>query len=47
MTPDMAHITKIREVRAREVLDSRGFPTVEVEIRAEEAKGKGELKKHQ
>lgn len=32
-------MTKIKNIKAREILDSRGFPTVEVEIFSEDAKG--------
>jgi len=34
---------KIKEIRAREVLDSRGFPTVEVNLFMEDSKYPGEL----
>ena len=30
-----AHVNAIREVKAREILDSRGNPTVEVDVRLE------------
>jgi enolase len=36
-------MTKIKRVHAREVLDSRGYPTVEAEVWAEDPKHKGEL----
>ncbi len=37
-----AAMSKIRNIKAREVLDSRGFPTVEVEITVDDLKHSGE-----
>lgn len=36
-------MSKIRTIKSREVLDSRGFPTVEVELSMEDPKHSGEL----
>src|SRR5438067_12644031 len=38
----MANSTKIQGIQAREVLDSRGFPTVEVELALEDPRHEGE-----
>lgn len=35
-------MSKIRQIKAREVLDSRGFPTIEVEVTVDDAKKSGD-----